>query len=59
VKRNDFINILKDKGVVFFKHGSKHDIFIHKDTGKKIPIPRHVEIKNTTVSEILKEIPNK
>jgi predicted RNA binding protein YcfA (HicA-like mRNA interferase family) len=58
MKRNDFIKILKDKGVVFYTHGAKHDIFIHQASGRKIPIPRHSEIKNRTVSDILKEVPN-
>jgi predicted RNA binding protein YcfA (HicA-like mRNA interferase family) len=54
MKRGDFLKILKERGVVFYAHGSNH---IHKDTGKKIPIPRHSEIKNSTVAGILKEIP--
>jgi predicted RNA binding protein YcfA (HicA-like mRNA interferase family) len=58
VKRTDFIKILKDKGVIFYKHGAKHDIFIHQNSGKKIPIPRHGEMKNKTVTDILKEIPD-
>jgi predicted RNA binding protein YcfA (HicA-like mRNA interferase family) len=58
MKRNDFVKLLKDRGVVFHTHGSKHDIFIHQSTGKKIPIPRHGEIKNKTVTDILKEIPD-
>jgi predicted RNA binding protein YcfA (HicA-like mRNA interferase family) len=56
MKRNDFLKILKEKGIIFFKHGTNHDIFLHQKTGKKIPIPRHTEIKNTTVLRILKEI---
>jgi predicted RNA binding protein YcfA (HicA-like mRNA interferase family) len=57
VKRNEFIKLLNARGVVFHSHGAKHDIFIHRRTGKKIPIPRHGEIKNKTVTDILKEIP--
>jgi predicted RNA binding protein YcfA (HicA-like mRNA interferase family) len=58
LKRNDFIKILKDRGVVFHNHGAKHDIFIYQNSGKKIPIPRHGEIKNTTVTKILREVPD-
>jgi predicted RNA binding protein YcfA (HicA-like mRNA interferase family) len=59
MKREEFIKILREKGVVFFRHGSKHDIFVHQATGKKIPVPRHAEIKETTVRAIiLKEIPD-
>jgi hypothetical protein len=31
--------------------------FIHKKSGKRIPIPRHSEIENKLVKDILKEIP--
>jgi hypothetical protein len=41
----------------FYSHGANHDIYIHQETGRKIPIPRHTEIKNTTATKILKEIP--
>ncbi|MDR1047380.1 MAG: type II toxin-antitoxin system HicA family toxin [Treponema sp.] len=58
MKRNAFIKILNEKGVFFHQNGANHDIFIHKTTGKKIPVPRHTEIKNTTVRGILKEIPD-
>jgi predicted RNA binding protein YcfA (HicA-like mRNA interferase family) len=58
MKRNDFVKILKAQGVVFHKHGANHDLFVHQNTGKKIPIPRHNEIKNKTVADILKEIPD-
>jgi predicted RNA binding protein YcfA (HicA-like mRNA interferase family) len=57
VKRNDFLKVLKSEGLVFFRHGSNHDIYMHQKTGKKIPIPRHGEIKNTVVTNIMKEIP--
>jgi predicted RNA binding protein YcfA (HicA-like mRNA interferase family) len=57
MKRAEFVKILNKKGVVFSSHGSRHDIFIHQKIGKKIPIPRHTEIKNRTVEGILKEIP--
>jgi hypothetical protein len=49
--------MLKDRDVIFYSHGANHDLYIHQGTGKKIPIPRHTEIKNTTVRKILKEVP--
>jgi predicted RNA binding protein YcfA (HicA-like mRNA interferase family) len=57
MKRNDFLNILQRSGVNFYRHGSNHDIYIHEKSGKKIPVPRHGEIKNQVVINILKEIP--
>ena len=56
MKRNDFIKILADNGVLFFRSGSKHDIYRQSTTGKKVSVPRHGEIDNILVKEILKEI---
>jgi predicted RNA binding protein YcfA (HicA-like mRNA interferase family) len=57
VNRNDFIKILEENGVFFDYHGKRHDIFIHRATGKKIPIPRHSEMKNKFLKRVLDEIP--
>jgi len=56
MNRVDFIKILEQNGLEFFRNGAKHDIFIQKKTGKKIPIPRHREIKNKFLLKVLKEI---
>jgi len=45
MNRNDFIHFLEQYGLEFFRHGSRHDIYAHKVTGKKIAVPRHTEIK--------------
>jgi hypothetical protein len=34
MKRNASIKILEDNGVVFFRHGSEHDIYIKNRTGE-------------------------
>jgi len=46
MNRNDFIQFLEQYGLEFYRHGSRHDIYIQKVTGKKIAVPRHTEIKN-------------
>jgi len=56
MKRNDFIKMLANKGVFFFCSGAKHDIYRQSTTGKKVSIPRHSEIDNILVKDILKEI---
>jgi mRNA interferase HicA len=56
MKRNTFIKILEDNGVVFFRHGSEHDIYIKNRTGKKVSVPRHGEIENSLVKLILREL---
>jgi predicted RNA binding protein YcfA (HicA-like mRNA interferase family) len=55
MKRNEFIKILSGKGIVFFCSGSKHDIYRQITTGKKVSVPRHIEIDNILIKEILKE----
>jgi len=59
MNRNDFIRLLEFNGFVFYKHGTRHDIYVHQLTGKKIAVPRHSEIKNKFLKKILNEIPKK
>jgi predicted RNA binding protein YcfA (HicA-like mRNA interferase family) len=59
MNRNDFIRFLEQYGLEFFRHGSRHDIYIHKLTGKKVAVPRHTEIKNKLLKKVLKEISQK
>jgi predicted RNA binding protein YcfA (HicA-like mRNA interferase family) len=56
MKRNEFIKILSGNGVVFFRSGSKHDIYRQIITGKKVSVPRHGEIDNLLAKEIFKEL---
>jgi predicted RNA binding protein YcfA (HicA-like mRNA interferase family) len=56
MKRNAFIKILEDNGVVFFRHGSEHDIYIKTITGKKVSVPRHGEIENNLAKLIFREL---
>ena len=56
MKRSEFIKILSENGVAFFRSGSKHDIYRQSTTGKKVSVPRHSEIDNILIKEILKEI---
>ena len=57
MNRYDFIKLLEQNGIVFYRHGSRHDIYIHEPTGKKLAVPRHKEIKNKFIKRLLKEIP--
>jgi predicted RNA binding protein YcfA (HicA-like mRNA interferase family) len=56
MKRSDFIKFLESYGLEFFKHGSRHDIYKHKITGKKVAVPRHGEIANHFLKLIIYEI---
>ncbi|GHU05179.1 hypothetical protein FACS1894147_11090 [Spirochaetia bacterium] len=55
MKRDAFIKILEQNGVIFFKHGSEHDIYRNKKTGKKVTVPRHGEIDNVFAKRVLKQ----
>jgi predicted RNA binding protein YcfA (HicA-like mRNA interferase family) len=59
MNRNDFIFLLEQNGLEFYRHGSRHDVYIHKVTGKKVTVPRHSEIKNKFLKIILNEISKK
>ena len=59
MNRRAFIKILELNGVYFDCHGSKHDIYRHKATGKMIPVPRHSEFSNEFLKDVLKEIPGR
>ena len=59
MNRKAFIRILELNGVYFDCHGSKHDIYRHKETGKMIPVPRHSEFSNKFLKDVLKEIPGR
>jgi len=53
VKRHEFIKYLVQAGCVLYRHGKKHDIFINPQNGRKAPVPRHVEIRNS-LCELIK-----
>lgn len=55
MKRRDLENQLKILNVIYSHDGGKHDIFVRQSDGKKIPVPRHKEIKERTAQRILKE----
>ena len=54
----EMIRKLKSEGVVFKKHGKKHDIYYNPKTGSEAQIPRHQteELKKGTAEKILKDL---
>ena len=53
MKRKDLEKILKANGYELERSGGNHDIFTNGK--KKVPIPRHKEIREATVKAIFKE----
>ena len=56
MKRSDLIRELEQAGCFFQRHGKKHDMYVNPQNGKKAPIPRHTEIKNTLCDLIRKQL---
>jgi hypothetical protein len=57
MNKQEFLNRLSENDISFSSHGTRHDIYTHNPTGKKIAIPRHVEFSNVFLRKILREIP--
>lgn len=47
MKRRDFIRELVDAGCYLKWHGGRHDIYMNLMNGKKAPVPRHSDIKDS------------
>jgi len=56
VKRNAFIREMVDAGCYLKRHGKKHDIYMNPENGRKAPIPRHPEIKESLCELIRKQL---
>lgn len=56
MKRKEFIKELVKAGCYLKRHGSKHDIYVNSKNGRKAPVPRHAEIKNTLIELIKKQL---
>ena len=56
MKRKELIKELEKAGCYLKRHGAKHDIYVNPKNGKKAPVPRHVEIKNSLCELIKKQL---
>jgi len=56
VKRKEFIRELVKAGCYIKRHGANHDIYMNPRTGRKAPIPRHAEIKESLCELIRKQL---
>ena len=54
MKRKEFVRQLTKEGCVLLRSGARHDIYINPSTGKKQPVPRHIEIDNHLARHIRK-----
>ncbi len=56
MKRKRFIQELEAAGCVFQRHGGNYDLFMNPKNGRKAPVPRHQEIKDTLCVLIRKQL---
>ncbi len=56
MKRREFLRELVNEGCYLRRHGKKHDIYVNRINGKKAPIPRHSEIKESLCQLIRKQL---
>jgi predicted RNA binding protein YcfA (HicA-like mRNA interferase family) len=56
VKRKALIKDLVKGGCYLKRHGGRHDIYANPRNGKKAPIPRHPEIKDSLVRLIKRQL---
>jgi len=56
MKRREFVRELERAGCVLHRNGARHDIYLNPTTGKKAPIPRHTEIKDSLCRLIRKQL---
>ncbi len=56
MKRRGFIRKLVQAGCFLKRHGSNHDIYVNPKNGKKAPIPRHQEIRDSLCELIRKQM---
>ncbi|KHE92263.1 MAG: type II toxin-antitoxin system HicA family toxin [Candidatus Scalindua rubra] len=56
MKRGNFVRELIKEGCYLKRHGKKHDIYTNHRNGKKAPVPRHSEIKESLCDIIRKQL---
>ncbi len=56
MKRKKLIKRIHAAGCVFVRHGDRHDLYKNPKTGKKQPIPRHVDIDENLAKHIINEL---
>jgi len=56
MKRTKLLQTLKQMGVVFVRHGSKHDVYKQPLTNVETTVPRHTDLKEFTAKSIIKTL---
>ena len=56
MKRRALIRELVAAGCYLHRHGGRHDLYVNPRNGRKAPVPRHGEIKNSLSRLIRKQL---
>lgn len=56
MKRTAFVKELTTAGCLLHRHGGRHDLFVNPATGRKAPVPRHKEIKDSLCALIRRQL---
>ena len=56
MKRHDLTRHLARHGCVKFREGGNHTIWKNMADGRKVPVPRHNELREETAQEIRKQL---
>ncbi len=56
MKRRDFIRELTAAGCRLKRRGKKHDIYVNPKSGRKAPVPRHSEIRDSLCELIRRQL---
>jgi len=56
LKRKELIKRLVGRGCVLYRRGANQDIYMNRNNGRKAPVPRHGEIRNTLCVLIQKQL---
>ena len=47
MKRQQFVRELEQVGCRLLRQGARHEIYVNPSSGRRAPVPRHSEIKDS------------
>ena len=56
MKRGELVRLLEKSGCCLDREGGRHSIYLNPATGKKAPMPRHMEIDNKLAKKIRRQL---
>jgi mRNA interferase HicA len=56
LNRRELIRELTRRGCYLERHGKRHDLYANPQNGRKAPVPRHTEIRNSLCDLIRRQL---